>query len=248
MSYKIPKYSRKSNKYYKVKRKKRIVLHFLFLAILLAFILPYFYNIFRENYFTSTIENTDSKICEEQYDNSYAQKLCELKVMNVADSDVPKYDRKKFGLPWADVDHNGCDTRNDILKRDLRERNAKGCIVLSGKLDDPYTGEKIDFKRGKYSAKVQIDHIVALKNAWISGAWKWSKNKLLFFANDPLNLIAVDGKANQEKGSQDFYEWKPSNLKVRCSYAKRQIIIKYKYGLSVTSQEKESLMKTISKC
>ena len=123
------------------------------------------------------------------------------------------YSRDKFGEPWADVDHNGCDTRNDILKRDLTKEVFKAgssCIVQTGLLADPYTGKTIDFVRGvKTSSAVQIDHVVALGDAWRTGAAKWTAKKRLSYANDRVVLLAVDGPQNEAKGDDDASEWLP---------------------------------------
>lgn len=118
------------------------------------------------------------------------------------------YARDQFGKGWKDTDHNGCDTRNDILRRDLvsivAETRGRGCKILSGILNDPYTGKLIEFKRGNdTSSAVQIDHVVALSDAWQKGARGIGESKRLEFANDPENLLAVDGPANQQKSDSD---------------------------------------------
>ena len=133
------------------------------------------------------------------------------------------YKRTQFGKAWADVDHNGCDTRNDILNRDLTGVRYKWgthkCVVKSGKLHDPYTGKDIKFKKGKKtSTAVQIDHVVALSDAWQKGAQKLSKTTRTKLANDPYNLLA------------------------------RQIGVKHKYSLWVTKAEKEAMAKVLSSC
>lgn len=139
------------------------------------------------------------------------------------------YDRlKDFGAAWADVDHNGCDTRNDILKRDMTSVGFKpgthDCVVMRGTLNDPYTGRIIRFRRGaKTSSLVQIDHVVALKDAWATGAQELTAAQRERLANDPLNLLAVDGQSNQEKSWSDASQWQPSNRSFRCAYAARQI-------------------------
>lgn len=148
------------------------------------------------------------------------------------------YDRAAFGTPWADVDHNGCDTRNDILRRDLTNitvrPNTHNCVITSGNLHDKYSGETIYFTKNKAS-QVQIDHIVSLKNAWDSGADKWSPELREKFANDPENLVAVKGSLNMSKGAKDASEWMPPENK--CWYARQQVHIKNKYGLSSTKAE-----------
>lgn len=162
------------------------------------------------------------------------------------------YDRSLFGQAWKDVDRNGCDTRNDILRRDLRltklKPDTKGCVVASGTLDDPYTGQKIDFVRGPGSAKVQIDHVVALGNVWVSGGQKLSPEQKAAIANDPLNLLAVDGPANMAKSDKDASGWLPKNKGFRCSYVARQIAVKGKYGLSVTPAEKQAMVRVLDAC
>lgn len=163
------------------------------------------------------------------------------------------YSRAEFGPAWADVDHNGCDTRNDILARDLTDvkykLGTKGCVVKSGKLDDPYTGKKISFKRGnKTSAKVQIDHVVALSDAWQKGAQQLTADERKELANDPYNLLAVQGKANQQKSDGDAATWLPANKKFRCEYVARQIGVKAKYSLWVTKAERKAMTKVLNGC
>lgn len=162
------------------------------------------------------------------------------------------YDRSQFGQAWKDVDRNGCDTRNDILARDLSKTTykpgTKGCVIASGTLNDPYTGEQIDFVRGPGSAKVQIDHVVALGNVWVSGGQRLSPDQKAAIANDPLNLLAVDGPANMQKGDRDASGWLPKNKQYRCKYVARQIAVKGKYGLSVTPAEKQAMAGVLSTC
>jgi hypothetical protein len=163
------------------------------------------------------------------------------------------YDRARFGQAWADVDRNGCDTRNDILGRDLTSEQTRpgthGCIILSGTLRDPYTGTTIAFVRGQStSAKVQIDHVVALSDAWQKGAQQLTTARRTALANDVLNLLAVDGLTNQRKSDGDAATWLPPNKAYRCSYAARQIAVKAKYGLWVTSAERDALGRILETC
>lgn len=162
------------------------------------------------------------------------------------------YDRDEFGAAWADVDHNGCDTRNDILARDLTDVTFKpgtgDCIVLTGTLADPYGGETIDFERGPGSSEVQIDHVVALNDAWQKGAQQWSDDKREAFANDPANLMAVDGPLNQQKGAGDAATWLPPKSGYRCVYVLRQIRVKAAYGLWVTAAEHDAMDTYLDKC
>jgi hypothetical protein len=160
------------------------------------------------------------------------------------------YLRALFGPAWYDVDRNGCDTRDDILTRDLVQRTYKdACKVASGVLHDPYTGATIAFHRGVgTSTAVQIDHVVALGDAWQKGAQQWSPGKRLAFANDPLNLLAVSGPVNQRKGDGDTATWLPPNKSYRCAYVARQVAVKAKYGVSVTAAEKAAMVRVLSTC
>ena len=163
------------------------------------------------------------------------------------------YDRALFGQAWADVDRNGCDTRNDVLRRDLATYVLKpgthGCLVLSGTLHDPYTAATIAFLRGRStSTKVQIDHVVALSDAWQKGAQQLSADTRRALANDPLNLLAVDGPTNERKGDGDAATWLPPNKPYRCSFAARQVAVKVKFGLWVTSAERDALARILATC
>ncbi len=163
------------------------------------------------------------------------------------------YARDQFGTAWKDVDRNGCDTRNDILNRDLSsiiyKVSSKDCVILSGLLIDPYSGESIDFLRGvATSSDVQIDHVVALSNAWQTGAFKLTIERRTAFANDPLNLLAVKGRLNSQKGDGDAATWLPPKKSYRCSYVARQVAVKYKYGLWLTAPEKAAILKLLQPC
>jgi hypothetical protein len=163
------------------------------------------------------------------------------------------YTRAQFGQTWADVDRNGCDTRNDILKRDLTtevfKEKTRECVVLSGTLIDPFSGETINFVRGNVSSmEVQIDHVVALSNAWQTGAFKLSIKERTTFANDPLNLLAVKGRLNSQKGDGDAATWLPPLKSYRCDYVARQIAVKIKYRLWFTAPEKEAMVRILKSC
>ncbi|MFI7443924.1 HNH endonuclease family protein [Nonomuraea indica] len=163
------------------------------------------------------------------------------------------FDRDKFGPAWADVDRNGCDTRNDVLKRDLRDEKFRpgthDCVVVSGVLDDPYSGKTITFRRGQdTSSEVQIDHLVPLSDAWQKGAQQWTSAKRKEFANDPLNLLAVDGPLNGQKSDSDAATWLPPRRAYRCAYVARQIDVKAKYDLWVTSAEKDAMDRVLDSC
>ena len=168
------------------------------------------------------------------------------------------YERSQFGQAWSDDvsvadGHNGCDTRNDILGRDLSGVTLKpgtnGCVVLSGTLDDPYTRTSIAFTRGSAtSSKVQIDHVVALSDAWQKGAQQLSAEQRRNLANDPRNLQATDGRTNQAKGAGDAATWLPPNKSYRCTYVERQIAVKAIYHLWVTAAEKQAMIRILSNC
>lgn len=163
------------------------------------------------------------------------------------------YTRDQFGPAWKDVDSNGCDTRNDILKRDLKSIVYKGvgedCVILSGVLTDPYSGETINFLRGvATSSEIQIDHVVALSNAWQTGAFKLTLAQRTAFANDPSNLLAVKGKLNSQKGDGDAATWLPPRKSYRCEYVTKQVMVKAKYGLWLTAPEKAAILKILKTC
>lgn len=155
------------------------------------------------------------------------------------------YERTEFGNGWSSV--NGCDTRNIILYRDLRDPVlGEGCVVQAGVLHDPYTATIIQFERGK--SDVQIDHVIALSNAWQTGAQQLTRERRIQLANDPLELVAVDGGANQQKSDGDAATWVPSNKGFRCEYVARQIAVKQKYSLWVTPPEKQAMADILSGC
>ncbi|MHA3723107.1 GmrSD restriction endonuclease domain-containing protein [Leucobacter sp. HY1910] len=161
------------------------------------------------------------------------------------------YDRKAmFGSPWFDADRNGCDTRNDILQRDLTGITLSGrCKVLSGTLADKYTGQTIDFVRGQDTSRaVQIDHVVALSDAWQKGAQQLSQDARVALANDPINLYAADGPANSAKGDSDAASWLPSNRAFRCEYVAKQVSVKAAYRLWVTAAERDAMQRVLQAC
>ncbi|WP_285246309.1 HNH endonuclease family protein [Pseudarthrobacter sp. efr-133-R2A-89] len=162
------------------------------------------------------------------------------------------YSREAFGQAWLDVDRNGCDTRNDILRRDLAGvifADGSTCKVTGGYFQEPYTGQAIEFRRGAdTSSTVQIDHVVPLGDAWQKGAQGLTPKERQGLANDPLNLIAADGQANQKKGAGDAATWLPKNTAIRCHYVARQISVKAAYGLWVTPAEKDAMKKVLATC
>lgn len=180
---------------------------------------------------------------------------------------IPDYNRKAQFTPggkgkdWPDVDGNGCETRDDILFRDLTnviKRDA--CVVVTGTLADPYTGKTIDFvkdiyvdgkKTGGNSMAVQIDHIVSLKAAWISGADSWTQEQRVAFANDPANLLASDGPTNGSKNSKSPAEWMPStagNAAFDCAYATAYVDVLVKYDLTASPKDISALRAGLATC
>ena len=159
------------------------------------------------------------------------------------------YTRSQFPH-WSDPDRNGCDARNDTLKRDLTQISFKtgtrDCKVLTGQLLDPFSGKVITFSSTK--SNIDIDHVVALSNAWQTGAAYFDKTKRVAIANDPLNLIAVDAKLNRQKGDGDAATWLPPLKSYRCDYVAKQIAVKAKYGLWVTQPEKGAIIKLLEMC
>ncbi|GGM04837.1 lipoprotein [Streptomyces fumigatiscleroticus] len=162
------------------------------------------------------------------------------------------YDRDEFGYAWMDsapedvpFSHNGCDTRNDLLKRDgedVRFRSGSDCVVTSMTLHDPYTGETIEWTKSHATA-VQIDHVMPLSYDWQMGASRWTKDKREAIANDPLNLIPVDGPTNGSKSDSGPASWLPPNKRIRCSYAVRVAQVSLKYDLPVTAPDKETMLR-----
>ena len=160
------------------------------------------------------------------------------------------YKRDQYGSGWSNA--GLCDMRNYILKRDMHEvvvKSDKDCTVLSGKLNDPYTGRTINFMRGQdTSDDVQIDHVVALSDSWQKGAQSLTAIEREALANDSLNLLAVEGKANSDKGDGDAATWLPPDKSYRCRYVARQIAVKQKYHLWVTEAEKTAMKRVLDDC
>jgi len=156
------------------------------------------------------------------------------------------YARDQFGSGWATV--NGCSTRDIIMYRDLINVTLSDeCTVASGVLNDTYTGEVIEYTKANASA-IQIDHIIALSDAWQTGAQQLSAKTRQQLANDPLELIAVSGKQNQIKSDSNAASWLPPNKAFRCEYIARQIAVKQKYSLWVIPAEQEAMRTVLNAC
>jgi len=163
------------------------------------------------------------------------------------------YTRDQFGAGWKDPDRNGCDARNDILARDLTavifKPGTQDCVVASGSLKDPYTGTTIGFVRGNGTSEmVQIDHIVPLSWAWQHGAAAWTPEQRLAFANDPLNLLAVDGPTNASKSDSGPAGWLPPDTTYRCAYADRFTDVLTAYSMGIDAADRAALAAVAQTC
>lgn len=159
------------------------------------------------------------------------------------------YKRDEFYDDWPKID--GCSLRQRIIKREFGDsaQLKDNCDVISGEYDEPYTGKHQTFQqKSDISKGVQIDHVVALSNAWQTGAQYMSKETRYAMATDSLNLLAVDSSANQQKSDGDAATWLPANKSFRCQYIARQISVKYKYKLWVTEAEKNAMSGILEKC
>ena len=199
--------------------------------------------------FNTPIINTNEQTTTKSQDNKGELALSALDKIPIKGR-APKtgYEREEFGQDW--ISQQGCDTRNIILNRDLEDvKTNEMCEVVSGVLNDPYTGKTINFMKGLESSyAVQIDHVVALSDAWQKGAQLLTLEQRINLANDPLELLAVDGQANQQKGDGDAATWLPSNKPFRCQYIARQIAVKYKYSLWVTQAEHDAMQNILKQC
>src|SRR5271156_2186294 len=169
------------------------------------------------------------------------------------------YRRSAFGDAWDDNNdapggHNGCDTRDDILNRDLVDKTyvwTKHCpdAVETGTLHDPYTSATINFHRGaKVGEAVQIDHLVPLALAWDMGAYDWPIAQRVRFANDPANLLAVSGKANEDKADSQPALWTPPNKAFWCQYAMQYVAVSRGYALPVDQASADALRQATATC
>lgn len=214
------------------RRTRRIITSVISLAVLLIVIL------------TATPEVAETSVADLAPTGGAAETLETIAVKGRA----PKtgYARSEFGNGWGTL--QGCDMRNTILYRDLADVKTDGvCKVVSGTLQDPYTATTIQFQRTQ-GEMVQIDHVIALSDAWQKGAQQLTKDQRVALANDPLELLAVDGPSNQAKGDSDAATWLPDNKTFRCEYVARQIAVKKKYSLWVTQAEKDAMVKVLSSC
>lgn len=228
-----------------IERRRRVVTIFVGLVVLFMGAVM---TTFQQEQKNTAIDKAKPPFVLSEQTGSAYQALTKLAVKGRA----PKtgYEREQFGAGWADVD--ACDMRNYILQRDMENEQldpTDNCTVLSGTLKDPYTDKTIQFKRGTgTSSAVQIDHVVALSDAWQKGAQQLDEAIRAEFANDPLNLLAVDGPANNKKSDGDAATWLPPSKDYRCRYVARQIAVKQKYTLWVTAAERDTMGQVLSTC
>ncbi|HEU5158903.1 MAG TPA: HNH endonuclease family protein [Streptosporangiaceae bacterium] len=191
-------------------------------------------------------EETPTGHSESAGDAAKARKeLADLRV--AAPGGDAGYARDRFGQRWKDTDHNGCDTRNDILARDLDDVTKRGrCVVVGGRLDDPYTGRDVTFVKAR-AIEVQIDHIYPLALAWRMGADDWTEDKRADFANDRDNLLAVWGRPNQQKGDSGPSEWRPRKA-YQCRYAIKFVDVAAEYDLAVLAADHDALDAMLDRC
>lgn len=224
-------------------RKRRAVVVFIISTVLIALLAGAMPRMIEES-LPINPEVTSTEAAESIVQGSAREALESLAVKGRASKSG--YERSQFGDGWAKV--NGCSTRDIILNRELEDVVFDGeCTVVSGRLNDLYTGTEIIFSKAE-SSKVQIDHVVALSDAWQKGAQQLTKEKRKQLANDPLELLAVDGPANQQKSDGDAATWLPRNKSFRCEYVARQVAVKAKYELWVTQAEKDAMVSVLDAC
>lgn len=160
------------------------------------------------------------------------------------------YTREEFYKTWPTVE--GCSLRQRIIRREVGDSAILAddkCTVVSGTFVEPYTGKTLEFKeKSEFSNGIQIDHVVALSDAWQKGAQQLSADERYNLATDPLNLLAVDAAANQQKSDGDAATWLPSNKSFRCQYVARQVSVKFKYHLWVTQAEHDTIARILESC
>ena len=217
------------------------------LAALVSTILWLIFNPASYEQIFTKVENTGAESGNSGVETGLAIDVLELLEVK---GRAPKtgYSREEFYKNWPNVD--GCSLRQRIIKREFGDSAIlDGCDVVAGEFEEPYTGEYLKFSsKAEISKKIQIDHVVALSDAWQKGAQYMDKSVRYEMATDPLNLLAVDGPANQGKSDGDAATWLPPNKKFRCQYVARQVSVKYKYKLWVTEAEKTAIHDILATC
>lgn len=201
----------------------------------------------------SETRNQSERKPSKNLENGQTERLA-LKVLERLETKgrAPKtnYKREQFYQNWPTVE--GCSLRQRIIAREFGETKKlaeDGCKVISGKFREPYTGKELNFATSQEIAQdIQVDHVVALSDAWQKGAQNQTKKQRFQIATDPLNLLAVEAKANLEKLDSDAASWLPPNKAFRCQYVARQIAVKFKYQLWITMAEREAMRGVLEKC
>ena len=233
-------------------RTRRIIFITIALAVVALWLVissgSYEQEIVQENPETSS-DQEEIQGSDESVDNLAITVLEKLEIKGRA----PKtgYNRsEEFYKNWPNI--NGCSLRQIIIKREFGESAQlaeNGCDVISGTFTEPYTGSQITlYQKSDFSHKIQIDHVVALSDAWQKGAQNKSKEERYAMATDPLNLIAVDSVANKQKSDGDAATWLPPNKAFRCQYVARQVSVKFKYKLWVTQAEHDAILNVLKNC
>ena len=227
-------------------RRTLVMVGFLVLVLIWVVINPESYEEIFTKVEDSEIDYTIGEANQLENDSPLATEI--LEKLEVKDRAPKKgYSREQFYDGWPMI--NGCSLRQRVIKRELGDTAVlDGCNVIAGEYDEPYTGEHVVLENHEEVSKIQIDHVVALSDAWQKGAQYLSEETRYEIATDPLNLLAVDGEANKQKSDGDAATWLPKNKKFRCQYVARQVSVKYKYGLWVTQAEKEAILSILKKC
>jgi hypothetical protein len=156
------------------------------------------------------------------------------------------YNRDDWG-DWASVGAS-CTTREAILRdQGQGETQDKSCKSSCPESVAPCWTSPYDGLTTRDPAALQIDHIVPVRQANISGARDWTKDQRVKFYNDRDNLVAASVHSNESKGDSDPAKWKPVQS-FQCQYAKMYVNVKSKYQLTVDSDEKAALVAMLQAC
>jgi hypothetical protein len=166
--------------------------------------------------------------------------------MDAPSTSVPPYSRDAFGTGWTDPDHNGCDARQDAIRAATTNRVTAGpCKITRADIRDRYTGRTYPAAN---PTNFDIDHVVALHDAWNSGAWTWTRARRIAFANDPADLVLTTASANRSKGDQDPSTWAPASHDGACFYARTYRAIKLRWRLHTTKPQRSAIRRTLATC
>ena len=158
------------------------------------------------------------------------------------------YDRDYFGYP-TDLDSDGCDTRDEVLIADSQVPVTTGtslCDVTAGQWYSPYDGVLTD-----NPSDIQIDHVVALSEAWDSGANQWDQAIAIEFGNavgSDDNLQVASRASNLGKSDYDPAEWLPDNTDAICWYVTTWSQIKLDWDLAMDATEYTTVTSILANC